>query len=453
MAQRAALLSTFLAAASRVHAQQACTSTTENKPALSWSTCTSSGCTNTSASVTIDANWRWTHDVGGYTNCYTGNEWDASLCPDDETCASACCVDGAEYESTYGITSDSTALTLKFVTDSNVGSRTFLMASDSEYQMFELLGKEFTFDVDVSKLPCGLNGALYFVAMDADGGLSKYEGNEAGASYGTGYCDAQCPRDLKFINGQGNVDGWTPSSNDANAGVGNHGSCCAELDVWEANVISTALTPHACSNTSQHMCEGDSCGGTYSADRYAGDCDPDGCDFNPYRMGNTSYYGSGADFVDTSKVFTVVTQFLTDDAGALNEIKRFYVQDGVVIGNAESDMTGVSGNSITPEYCAAQKEATNSTNYFEEKGGFDSMTTAMQSGMVLVMSLWDDHYSNMLWLDAKTYPTDSTVAGSARGTCETTSGAPSDIESSQGSASVIYSNIKFGDIGTTYASS
>ena len=38
--------------------------------------------------------------------------------------------------------------------------------------------------------------------MDEDGGLSKYSGNKAGAKYGTGYCDAQCPRDLKFINGE-----------------------------------------------------------------------------------------------------------------------------------------------------------------------------------------------------------------------------------------------------------
>lgn len=289
MAQRAALLSALFAAASR--AQQACTSTTETKPSLSWSTCTSSGCTNSTGEVTIDANWRWTHDVSGYTNCYTGNSWDADLCPDDESCATNCCVDGADYESTYGVTSTGDALSLNFVTtstDTNVGSRMFLMASDTEYQMFDLLGKEFTFDVDVSNLPCGLNGALYFVAMDADGGMSKYSGNAAGAQYGTGYCDAQCPRDLKFINGQGNVDGWTPSSNDANAGVGNHGSCCAEMDIWEANVVSTALTPHSCTNVSQHMCTGDSCGGTYSSDRYAGDCDPDGCDFNPYRMGNTS---------------------------------------------------------------------------------------------------------------------------------------------------------------------
>jgi len=38
--------------------------------------------------------------------------------------------------------------------------------------------------------------------MDADGGLAKYPTNKAGAPYGTGYCDAQCPRDLKFIAGK-----------------------------------------------------------------------------------------------------------------------------------------------------------------------------------------------------------------------------------------------------------
>lgn len=200
MAQRAVLLSALFAAASR--AQQACTSTTETKPSLTWGTCTESGCTNNTGSVVIDANWRWTHDVSGYTNCYSGNTWDATLCPDDETCAANCCVDGALYKDTYGIVTDDTALTLAFKTGSNVGSRTFLMESETEYQMFELLGKEFTFDVDVSNLPCGLNGALYFVSMDADGGMAKYDGNKAGAKYGTGYCDAQCPRDLKFINGQ-----------------------------------------------------------------------------------------------------------------------------------------------------------------------------------------------------------------------------------------------------------
>jgi len=72
------------------------------------------------------------------------------------------------------------------------------MKDDSTYEMFKFTGNnEFTFDVDLSGLPCGFNGALYFVSMDADGGLKKYPTNKAGAKYGTGYCDAQCPRDLK----------------------------------------------------------------------------------------------------------------------------------------------------------------------------------------------------------------------------------------------------------------
>jgi cellulose 1,4-beta-cellobiosidase len=84
----------------------------------------------------------------------------------------------------------------------NVGSRDYLMESVDKYEMLKLKGQEFTFDVDMSKLPCGLNGALYFVSMDQDGGKSKNPSNKAGAKYGTGYCDTQCPHDIKFINGE-----------------------------------------------------------------------------------------------------------------------------------------------------------------------------------------------------------------------------------------------------------
>jgi cellulose 1,4-beta-cellobiosidase len=98
--------------------------------------------------------------------------------------------------------------------------------------MFDLIGNEFTFDVDLSTVACGINSALYFVAMEPDGGMASYPANEAGAHYGTGYCDAQCARDLKWIAGQGNFEGWEPSSSDSSAGVGMLGSCCAEIDVW-----------------------------------------------------------------------------------------------------------------------------------------------------------------------------------------------------------------------------
>ena len=107
------------------------------------------------------------------------------------------------------------------------------------------------------------------------------------------------------------------------------GTCCAEMDIWEANSISTAYTPHPCVNPAQHSCLGDACGGTYSSDRYAGDCDPDGCDFNSYRQGNTSFYGKGLT-IDTSKKITIVTQFIKGSDGVLSEIKRFYTQGGKV---------------------------------------------------------------------------------------------------------------------------
>jgi hypothetical protein len=60
-------------------------------------------------------------------------------------------------------------------------------------------------------------------------------------------------------------------------------------------------------------------------------------------MGDTSFYGKGLT-VDTSKVFTVVTQFI---GNPLSEIKRFYVQGGKLIPNSQSKIANVTGNSIT----------------------------------------------------------------------------------------------------------
>ena len=192
-----------------VRGQQVGTMQTETHPSMTWQKCTAKGsCTTQQGSVVIDSNWRWVHDKtsGSTTNCYTGNTWDATLCPNDATCAANCALEGADYQSTYGATASGNSLKLTFVTvgtyATNIGSRLYLMASDTQYQQFNLLNNEFTFDVDVSNLPCGLNGALYFVSMDADGGMSRFSTNKAGAKYGVGYCDSQCPRDLKFIDGQ-----------------------------------------------------------------------------------------------------------------------------------------------------------------------------------------------------------------------------------------------------------
>ena len=119
-------------------AQQVGTNTPENHPPVTVQTCTKSGgCQTQSKSVVIDSNWRWTHITSGYTNCYTGNEWDKNICPDGVTCAQKCALDGADYQGTYGVITSGSSVQLKFVThgqySNNVGSRLYLLDRGSIY--------------------------------------------------------------------------------------------------------------------------------------------------------------------------------------------------------------------------------------------------------------------------------------------------------------------------------
>ncbi|TRM62898.1 glycoside hydrolase family 7 protein [Schizophyllum amplum] len=447
---------TALSLLTSARAQQVGTLQAESHPSLSYQTCTSSGCTTQSGEIVLDSNWRWTHQTNGSTNCYDGNEWDTAVCTDGETCASSCAIDGADYEGTYGISASGTGVTLTFVTEgqysTNIGSRVYLMDSEDSYAVFQLKNQEFTFDVDMSNLPCGLNGAVYFVEMEADGGMGAYSGNKAGAKYGTGYCDAQCPHDIKFINGEANVEDWTPSPNDTNAGSGRYGTCCNEMDIWEANSQATAVTPHTCTVAGQTRCEGTDCGD--GDERYDGVCDKDGCDFNSWRMGDETFIGEGMT-IDTTQTITVVTQFITSDgtaSGDLSEIRRIYVQNGQTIQNSVTAIEGMDEfDSITDEFCAQQKAAFSDETSFADRGGMSRMGESLENGMVLVMSLWDDHAANMLWLDSD-YPLDRDASqpGVSRGPCSTDSGVPSDVESDSPGASVTYSNLRFGDLDTTY---
>ena len=140
-------------------------------------------------------------------------------------------------------------------------------------------------------------------------------------------------------------------------GFGHYGTCCAELDIWEANAISTQMTVHGCNTKGQTRCEGVECGDNAKGQRFNGTCDKDGCDFNPYRVGATQFYGPGSQFtLDTNKPMTVVTQFITDDGtdtGALVEMRRFYVQDGKRITNPKVSYGAF--DSISDAQCTVQK--------------------------------------------------------------------------------------------------
>jgi cellulose 1,4-beta-cellobiosidase len=157
--------------------------------------------------------------------------------------------------------------------------------------------------------------------------------------------------------------------------------------------------------------------------------------------------------VDTTKKMTVITQFVTDDntdTGTLKEIKRFYMQDGRVIPNPTVTIGGMTYNSITQETCDNQKKTWKEPNDFGKAGGMKNMGEALRRGMTLVMSIWDDHDVNMLWLDS-IFPLDQRgQPGAARGRCSTDSGKPEDVESQYPNSKVIFSEVKYGPINSTF---
>lgn len=257
----------------------------------------------------------------------------------------------------------------------------------------------------MSQAGCGLNGAIYFVEMPLDGGPNLSSGSPS--MVGLGYCDAQCTT-IKFINGKAaGIQGFYET-----------GSCCAEFDVWEANNKATQMTSHVCKKPGLTECDDDVNCGRNNGNRYKGQCDMDGADINPYRLGNHTLFGPGSNFaIDTTKPFTVKTQFITDngkDTGNLVEIKRSYVQNGKT----------VVGGSLTDNIVAQQKTKFEEVNYQAQLGGMKAMGEAFKRKMVLVLSFWDDTSpAHMQWLDG-VYPQGSSKPGALRGPCPADSGNP-----------------------------
>ncbi|KAF9886505.1 hypothetical protein FE257_011412 [Aspergillus nanangensis] len=381
-----------------IHAQNPASTSPGNPSLTTWKCTTSSGCVAQDTSVVLDWGYHWIHTVGGSQSCTTSSGVDKTLCPDEATCSKNCVVDSANY-TTAGVSTSGGTLTMNQYYQSNgaitnASPRLYLLGSDGDYVMMKLLGQELSFDVDLSTLPCGENGALYLSEMSATGGANQY--NTAGAKYGSGYCDAQCP-----------VQTWRNGT----LNTGGQGYCCNEMDILEANSRANAFTPHPCSSS---------------------DCDKGGCGFNPYALGQQNYWSPGGT-VDTSKPFTITTQFVTSDGtttGKLTEIRRQYIQNSKLIANAKSS-AGVS--SITEPWC---ESSDGSAAGF---GGLTTMGQALGRGMVLIFSIWNDAGGNMNWLDS----------GSS-GPCSSTEGNPSLIQSANPGTHVVFSNIRWGDIGSTF---
>ena len=202
--------------------------------------------------------------------------------------------------------------------------------------------------------------------------------------------------------------------------VKGQGVCCNEMDIWEANKAATQIAPHTCSKSSIFGCTGDECGAT-------GLCDKNGCADNPYNQRKSpDFYGPGKK-VDTTKPFTVVTQFPAKN-GVLQAIVRKYVQNGKVIENAMMDLT------MDQSYCTAQ-----GATMYNKLGGHKGMGDALSRGMVLAMSIWWDESGGMNWLDS-----------GASGPCSATEGFPAEIIKVEPKPTVTFSAIKWGEIGSTF---
>ncbi|TPX47496.1 hypothetical protein SeLEV6574_g02627 [Synchytrium endobioticum] len=290
----------------------------EIHPKVGLQKCAKGGtCKSVNASVVLDAIWNWSSNPAG-----------------------------ADYLKTAGVMSNMSALTQKYVVKrpdgtSGVGSRLYIMSNDMTYYQFPLLNQEFTFTIDASAVPCGVNSALYLVSMNADGTGNNRDGTGllTNANGGQGYCDG--------------------------AGVG--GFWCPEMDIWEGNSVSSTMTPHVCDPTANATC--------------------DGCHHNPYRLGEKNFFGVGKT-VDTKFPFTVVTQFITNDGtdkGFLTEIRRKYVQNGKVIPNKQT---------MDEAFCAKAGGGN-----FTKIGGLKAMTEPLRKAMVATIAFWDDKNGQMEWLD------------------------------------------------------
>lgn len=157
---------------------------------------------------------------------------------------------------------------------------------------------------------------------------------------------------------------------------------------------------------------------------------------NPYKMGYPEYYGLGYT-VDTTRPFSVVTQFHADESNVLASYTRLYVQDNVVIEMPSVNVSGTQQNDMDDAYCTA-----NSADEYMRLGAAAEMGRSLDRGMVLIFSLWWDNSTYMEWLDQ---------SSSDSGPCNATEGMPSVITQIQPDPQVTFSNVRWGDIGATFA--
>jgi len=154
--------------------------------------------------------------------------------------------------------------------------------SSSMWFNFTLLDKELSYDVDLSKVGCSCNAALFFVSMpgyNPDGSVAR------GVDQNPFYCDA---------NDIGGV--W-----------------CWEHDTIEANKFNVQTAPHTC----------DSAPG-----QFIDVCDKRGCSSNAYSENEHGLCPDEKCTIDTRKPFRILQSYKGNADGQLVTIANTFVQEG-----------------------------------------------------------------------------------------------------------------------------
>ncbi|CAP62187.1 uncharacterized protein PODANS_5_12770, partial [Podospora anserina S mat+] len=325
-------------------------------------------------------------------------------------CTSKCLLEGAgDYRWSYGITTTNATLMQKLVTRiefaTNYGSRIFLLEKKDRYHTFVLLGNELSFEVDLSTVGCGVNAALGFVAMDADGGVERHKPwNEAGAEYGTGYCDGWCQDRQRFVGGRAATNkqgarGYQWQSD---------GACCPEFAV----------------------------------------CVPGkGASTTRIGWGRRNFMGRGSWSIPQGNSRDVVTRWEEDHQ------YQFFIQDGKRIDVPAPTWDGLPKQSgLSKEMCDVQANVFMEQDIWAVHNGWPThQRQVLSRPMVLVTSIdAADWYTWNTWLDSsKIPPYDDRDPGVERGPCPWEDNEPLIARASNGQAKVVWSNIRFGPIGST----
>lgn len=334
---------------------------------------------DTAQFVMLDSRWRWLYNV---------DDKDCGSLTTDPATLERCYLQGlraSKYADGYGVLVGSPtnrALTLRYATkdkDSpspNYGSRVYLTDGEG-YTLFSPMAGEISFDVDISQVPAGMNAAVYLVSMNRYGNIASISNsgvmNVAGWRRGLGYCDAQCPTDLRFVQ-----DAGLNSDN-------RYASCCPEMDLFEANRFVSAMTAHPCKSAKESVCD------TSTNANCAAECDGNGADVNTFRDGGPGH--ALFNNVDVTLPFTVTTRFITNNGmpnGTLIEIEQELYQAGR---SYKTALTDQSAAETAKHFRAANK-------FGEVYGGLKQMGESLHNGMVLVIALWSDPGGNMNWLDS-----------------------------------------------------